>query len=452
MEDKKFCSHCGEEMKKEANYCNSCGKPVKIDKELDTESEEIKKDAIPESNDSEFNDLSKKISSKTSEMANETKNKADEIADKLTKKTGKKFKGTYLIVAAIAIIIIGSFGTYKVMSNQKTSIIGDVEISYNGYNGIGEATIKGDYATKEQAAIAKKVGYSSSDVQAVKEGNYSVLTADETKLAQYTKYINDTKVSLNKSTKLSNGEKLTLKVTTSLKDNPIKSQEKSVKVNQLKKSTKIDWDGLKNDSPISFKGFNHFGKIDYNSDVYSINDESTDGLSNDDKVNLIINDNYISKLASKGIIYSGKTSETVTVSGLEDSPKINNQSELLSQIDSLAKSENKSSDYTTYTVTRQESYFIGKNVKGYYSSDDDDAGDTFSIISIYKIDQKSTYGDPSTTYEIYGYQNLKDISGKVNIQSLTDNDQINNLYYSDSSKEDVLNSLKKDYPSLVKIN
>lgn len=367
----------------------------------------------------------------------------------------KKNKRYFIIGGAVIAIIIVAIGIFSFMSSRPKDIINEVKIEFSGYNKAGSATLSGNYQSVMKSIIAKKVGYSNSDVEAVQKGNEQVLTADYTKSRQVEKYIEDTTVRLNKESNLSNGDKLILSVKTSLKDNPIKSSKKTIKVSGLKKSKIYTMEALMKKYPIKVTGYNHFGSLDYNHNFYELaNSSDSDTTSNEvtelkngDSVKLSLSGYIINGLLKKGYVLQGEKTTTIKVSDLLDSPKISNLNDLLNQLDAVVKKLNKSDGFNTYTVSRQDSYFIGKNISAY-----DTKG--FSIVTIYKVDDDSTAlgeHEHKTKYVVDGYEGLELTKDKVNIPAREEAD----IYFSPgeyTSSKEALDSLKSDYPSLVKIN
>ncbi|MBK5076254.1 zinc ribbon domain-containing protein [Lactococcus lactis] len=370
------------------------------------------------------------------------------------RKLFEKNKKYFIIAGAVIALVIVVIGVFSFVNSRPKNIINEVKVDFSGYNKQGSATLSGNYKYVMESIIAKKVGYSNSDVQAVQKGNDRVLTADYTKSRQVEKYIEDTTIGLNKESDLSNGDKLILSIKTSLKDNPIKTSKKTIKVSGLKKSTTYTMNDIIKKYPIKITGYNHFGTLDYNDKIYTFSDSSDSSnfgdnekqLTNGDSIKVYLSSDYISNLSDKGQIIEGKPETMIKVSGLLDSPKISNQSDLLNQIDTVVRNYNKSDDYAKYEVTRQDSYFIGENISASNSSG-------FSIVSIYKIDDDNTLIKEKTTkYYIYGYAGLKLSGDKINIPALNEDDiygRYENIY---NSAQEALDSLKSKYPSLVKIN
>ncbi|QDK70185.1 hypothetical protein [Lactococcus protaetiae] len=304
-------------------------------------------------------------------LEDKTENISKLDAVSLKQRFGGKNKQYIILAGSIVFIIVLIIGVFSFVNSRPKNIITNIDVKYSGYNKLGIAVLSENYKNEMEAIIAKKVGYSSSDVDAVKKGNDDVLTANITKMAQLTKYLDDTVVKLSKDNNLSNGDKITLSVTTSLKDNPIKSAKKALTVSGLEKSTVYKISDIIKKYPIKVIGYNHFGSLTYNDEIFNLSqttdsylaDEGGKNLTNGDSVKMYLSNSYVAALAKKGFILSGKGDTTIKVSGLLDSPKISNLNDLLSQIDTVVRSDKKSDDYDTYTITRQESYFIGENIQ-----------------------------------------------------------------------------------------
>ncbi|MEY8307170.1 zinc ribbon domain-containing protein [Enterococcus faecium] len=327
-------------------------------------------------------------------------------------------KKQWTIAGGSTATIIVLIGIFFFINQMPKSIIDDVSVDFNGYNHQGTATLSGKYADKIDNIISKKKNISRSDFS----------------------------VKLDKDSGLSNGDKVKIMISSNIKNSPVKSQTKTVTVSGLKKSTVYTIDDVLKDSPIQWIGFNHYGSAKINTDIYDTEDETTD-LSNGDSITLTLNQDYIAQEATKGKILDGSDIKKVEVSGLEDSPKITNLDSLLSQIDTVARDDNHSTSYLKYTVTRQESYFIGTNINNSWLGDTNYDSAEFSVISIYKIDSKMD-DRTSTFYKIYSYSNLVLNNNQVSVASLNSKNQYSD-YNSFDSVQEAFDSLKSKYPSIT---
>lgn len=332
---------------------------------------------------------------------------------KITKKQWK-------ISGGVIGLIIVIFGIFSVINNMQKSVINDVKIEFSGYNHEGTANLYGDYSKKINDIMSKKKNMSADDIS----------------------------VTLNKDYGLSNGDKVTVRISSALKKSPIKTETKTFTVSGLKKSKSYTIDGLL--KSVTFSGFNHYGKVDYDNNIFSTRDDNTK-LSNGDKITLQLSEDYIRSESLKGKVLNGVSKKTVEVAGLKDTAQISNLNDLLNQTDSAARADNQSSSFSTYTVTRQDSYFIGKNIaNSWFSGESDDVGQ-FSVLTIYKIDEKSDDTSEPSKYKVYGYSGLRLQNGKVDISSLSDDNKYSD-YQSFNSVQEVLDSLKTNYPSISKMN
>lgn len=329
-------------------------------------------------------------------------------------------KKQWLISSGIIGLIIIIFGVFAVINNMQKSVMNDVKVVFSGYNHQGRASLSGNYRDKISDIMNKKKDMSASDIS----------------------------VSLNKSSGLSNGDKVTVRISSTLKKSPVKTETKTFTVSGLKKSTSYTIDSLL--KSVKFNGFNHYGNVEYDKDIFSINDNSTK-LSNGDKITLKLSENYIDQESSKGKVLKGEKTKSVEVSGLKDTAQISNLNDLLNQTDSVARDDNKSNSWSTYTVTRQDSYFVGKSIKNSWFGDSSDTAGEFSVLTIYKIDEKSDNKAEPSKYKVYGYSGLVLKNDKVDISSLSSDNKYSD-YQNFNSVQEVLDSLKTDYPSISKIN
>ena len=344
------------------------------------------------------------------------------------KKNGEKInidfskitKKQWMIGGGIIGLIIIIFGVFAVINNMQKSVMNDVKVEFSGYNHQGRARLSGNFQDKISDIMNKKKDMSASDIS----------------------------VDLNKSSGLSNGDKVTVRISSTLKKSPVKTETKTFTVSGLKKSTSYTIDSLL--KSVKFNGFNHYGQVEYDEDIFSTTDENTE-LSNGDKVTLTLSNDYIDQESLNGKVLKGTKSKAVEVSGLKDTVQPSNLNDLLNQTDSVARDDNKSSSWSTYTVTRQDSYFVGKDITNSWYTDSYDTAGKFSVLTIYKIDEKSDSTTEPSKYKVYGYSGLTLKDNKVDISSLSSNNEYSD-YQTFNSIQEALDSLKTDYPSISKMN
>lgn len=330
-------------------------------------------------------------------------------------------KKQWSIIGGSTVTVIILLGIFFFINQMPKSIIDDVSVGFTGYNHQGTAALSGDYEDKIDDIINKKTDINRSDIS----------------------------IKLDKDSELSNGDKVKVMISSDVKNSPVKSQTKTVTVSGLKKSTSYTIDDVLKDNPIQWIGFNHYGSAKIDNEIFDTEDETTD-LSNGDSITLTLNPDYIEQETTKGKILDGSDLKKVEVTGLEDSPQITNLGSLLSQIDTVARDDNHSTSYTKYTVTRQGIYFIGTDINSSWFSDTEDDSAKFSVVSIYKIDSK-TSDTTSTSYKIYGYSNLSLNNNQVNVSSLNSDDQYSD-YNSFDSIQEAFDSLKSEYPSITALS
>ena len=366
-------------------------------------------------------------------LEDKTENISKPDAVSLKQRFGGKNKQYIILAGSIIFIIALIIGGFSFINNRPKDIINKVEIRFSGYNKKGTATLNGNYKNEIGAIIAKKIGYSSSDVEAVRKGNDSVLTADSKRMSQFYKYMDNTNVSLDKSDNLSNGDNVVLKVNSSLKDSPIKSAKKNFRVSGLKKSNSYTVEDILKKFPIKVSGYNYYGFMEYKEGVYDTSGEdkiNLHRLENGDIVKISLLDSYIKLLSERGIFLQGSKTTTIKVSNLKTSVGASNLSEVLSQIDTNVKVQF-GGDYI-----RQSTHYIGESITHFDPN-------SFSIILIYK---QLDSGEPSYFY--YGYEGLKLENGKINIDSLNKENNYQS-YASYDSADKALSALETSVSTLI---
>lgn len=434
VEETPRCINCGEELPAGAVFCAKCGTAQTAEKAADNPTAPAQASPSPA-----------------------VAGTAPAPVEK--KPTNKKL---WITIASVLAVLAIAGGVFAYINSLPKSIIKDVKVSFSGYNTMGTANISGNYENKEMEIIGKKVGFSSSDIQALEKGNLSSISTaigNAQKLTQFEKYSQDVKVYLSKSDNLSNDNKVTLYVKTTLKDNPIKSESKEYTVKGLDKSSTYTLDDVLKSDPVKFTGWNHFGSIKSDS-TYDINNDSSDSssssLTNGDKVYVKLNQSYVYQQQQKGRIFKGENGESISVTGLQDTPKISNLAELQTQEDTVARANNKTDtgDFgTTYTITRLDSYFVGTDISNWGSYDDNSSDGSFSVVTLYKIvshyNSDTDNKNDQTNYEFYGYSGLQLTGDKVNVSALTDSNKYSGN--SEDTQQAAIDDLKSDYASALVI-
>ncbi|ETD04264.1 hypothetical protein N568_0108750 [Lactococcus garvieae TRF1] len=129
--------------------------------------------------------------------------------EKINIDLSKITKKQWMISGEIAALILAIFVGYTIVNNMQKSVIKDVKVEFSGYNHQGEARLAGNYDEKIADIMSKKTDMGSSDISVV----------------------------LDKTSGLSNGDEVTVTISSELKKSPVKSETKTFTVSGLKKST-----------------------------------------------------------------------------------------------------------------------------------------------------------------------------------------------------------------------
>lgn len=298
------------------------------------------------------------------------------------------------IIISITIVLVAVLGVYLVYVSQPKSITDDLEISYKGYDGSGTISYNSDEIDKKIATIAyRAAGLSNSDIDALLNDDYVALldiNSDASKTKKLLKaeaIISDVSYHFDKTSGLSNGDKVKFQVSRNAKSSPIKSETKTFTVKGLTKVKNISIAQLLKENPVTVSGFNGYGKVDLpkvddndEKTVFEVKDAISDDshLKNGDKLTLKLTKDYLESLEAKGERVDKKTIE-YEVSGLKELTSISNINDLLAKNDTLVKSKYENSDYVTYTLEKQRDYI--KYISDSYLS----SSAQLSIVSVYKI-------------------------------------------------------------------
>lgn len=387
----------------------------------------------------------------------------------------------------IALVLVLGVLVYSI-SNKKTDLSESVKVEFSGYNGSGSLSYNsGDIEELAAEAALEYEGISKVTAKKiVSDGDLAYLDEDELSDKMYEKIfkagelIENVSFDFDKTTDLSNGDKVTFVVKVDGDKSPIKATKRTFKVSGLKKSKTTTFKELLKDSPIKFTGYNGFGRVS-ESDKYIISGHTNKYLNNGDKVKVKLAPDYVYySLESKGVNVKDKDSTVkVEVSGLKDIQDIKNIDEVFSKLEDYVKSDNKneSDDYHTvnYTIEPQDD-FIMYNANSDSDSDYDDSTDDvndsnntdygysenegqLNVARIYKITETLTKSeksiiDPGKTtttewYSIYGYNGLDIYDNKLVLSNMS-----SKAYYDSSNYDDAdsasSNLKSKDYVEYVK--
>lgn len=291
------------------------------------------------------------------------------------------------------------------------SIVKEIEVEFSGYNGDGIGSLNHDVIDQTIYEISLlEAGINKTDAQAVAQGDelvYARLDADPQtsgKLRQAELLAESVDYSLDKEDGLSNGDQVVLTIETSSKESPVKAETKAFTVTGLKDYKTVAITDIIDIEQLSVTGFDGYGRLNLKQDWVDKVEASTDSqsLRNGDKITLMVTDSYKEELKSQGQVVS-KTSLEYDVKGLKNLTDISNLSDSLAKNDSYIKSEFKNNRHNTYTLEPQK-HFIR-----YAYGNDESAKGRVELITVYKITDKFSLLDNTTTdvyYKYYGYKSF----------------------------------------------
>ncbi|NQP54762.1 hypothetical protein HO912_05430 [Streptococcus suis] len=337
---------------------------------------------------------------------------ADQIKDFVSKAKDFVLKNKIAVLSAIGVSVIAVAG-YTYYQSQPKSILSAVDVSFEGYDGYGTLSYDSSAIQEEVTRIAlKNSGLNNEQVEAVIDNDPIILAEiwEEPKLSKkltkaYT-IVENVDFQFSKTDELKNGEKITFVVKNGSKKSPIKAEKKEFKVEGLQETETISTADFLNEYPVTFQGFNGYGKLvlpedEYGSYILSTEStEGTDNYKNGDKVKLVVSSEYLSELQSEGKKLESNTVE-VEVEGLKEISDITNIADALAKNETLVKSRYENSEYRTYTIEAQKSYIA-------YLTDYDSSYQVY-LVTVYKITDTYKNAFSSTTettvdYVEYGYR------------------------------------------------
>lgn len=329
------------------------------------------------------------------------------------------------VIAAVAVLIATIVGL-NIYSAQPKSVLGDIEVSFSGYNGYGVLEYNHEDIQKEIAAIAyQKAGFDKEQIDGLLNED-SIIMADiyndselTTKMNKAAAIMETVSFKFDKTSELSNGDTIVLSVKTSSKKSPIKSETKKYKVEGLDKVETITAKQFLKDYPVEFQGFNGYGKaiLPVDKDDMSILSLATterDGsYKNGDKVKFVVSTAYIESLEADGKKLEADEIE-LTVSGLKEISEVGNVTEALAKNETYIKAEHENTSNTTYTLEKQKSYIAYKT--DYWG--DDGSGQIY-LITVYKISTVTTgiFAENKVQYAYYGYRYYITSDNKLDLET-----------------------------------
>lgn len=336
-------------------------------------------------------------------------------------------KESIAVLAAVGVVFIGvvSFVGYNIYQSQPKSLVSELKVEFTGYDESGTLTYNEDALNVMVSELSyQKAGFNKEQSAALAKNDPVALSAVATnpqfasKATLAKAMINSIDFNFDKKSGLKNGDEVTFTVTTTSAKSPIKAEKKTFKVENLKEYEKVKVEDLLKEAPVTFTGFNGYGKVEIKEnskgdDVFEFDSNNRyENLKNGDKLTLKVSQRYLERLKSEGKTVSEKKVE-VTVEGLKELTDVRNLSEFPKKIDDYSKSENKNFAGTTYTLESQGSY-----LKVLPSGNNRNSNGQLSLVTIYKITE--TYSGKNTVhYQVYGYNAFLLNDGKLDLDAVS---------------------------------
>ncbi|KAF1294176.1 zinc ribbon domain-containing protein [Candidatus Enterococcus leclercqii] len=453
MGNMKNCPKCGQELAPNALFCPNCGQKLTDEsaEAMEKKTVQLENEGVGKRQDDRFQN--NQLSVKT----------PNPIVEKFIIFI-KKYR-IPLVIAAVALIAIIGFFNY--VNSRPVDISGNVKVTFDGYDSQGVANYNSDKIYSEISEKAyEKAGFKEKDAEGILNGDGTIIdklqkvSGYASRLGKAASLIQNVQIKMNKTESLKNGDKvvLTIKDNNEDKDKFIKDSKKEFTVKGLKGIESFTAEDLLKDVKYSFSGYDGFGKLTVTDNPYSNETESIftnqyndSNYSNGDKVTLEIEPNLIASESHEGRVFEGDTFIETEVKNLKSINDIEKKEDILKQIDTYAKAQNKSNDYRTYQVERVESYLRVTDEYNYWGNSND-AEINCEIQSIYKITDTETTGDKKEAevyYEIYGYSIVPVKGNAFQAKDLSGGSSYS--WGQEKSVEDCVNTLKADHPDFEKI-
>lgn len=352
-----------------------------------------------------------------------------------------------LIVLGLAII---AFVGYNFYQGQPKSLAKEVRVEFSGYSESGTLTYNEEViAAMIKELSYKKAGFNKEQAQALSHNDPVALSALATnpqlasKASLAKAMISSVRYEFDKKSELKNGDEVTFTVTTTSQNSPVKAEKKTFKVETLKEYEKVSKEDLLKLTPVSFEGFNGYGRVSIpetkdEEDIFTIDgDSNPKDLKNGDSIKLVVRDYYLKKLKKEGKVPAEKSFE-VQVSGLKEVSEIKELKDILKKIEDYSKSENKNSSSSSYTLEPQGTFL------GVFSSSNSAYENVIGLSIIYKVTETKSDGSKETHFKDYGYASGVKKDGSVDMDKL-EKLQFNTTTDLEGLKSYLLNSKFKEY-------
>ena len=327
-------------------------------------------------------------------------------------KQAKEFvlKHKFAVIGAIVALVVAISGWtwYQAQPKSVTSV---VEVSFSGYDGYGVLEYNYEDLGNEIARVSfLKAGFSKDQAEELIKGDSVILAevdSDPYLSAKYSRalaMIGSVSYEFDKTTDLSNGDTIVLKIKTTSNKSPVKKETKKFTVEGLDKVEKISTKEFLEEYTVEYVGYDGYGGMELPEDengnsIFSYSgDNESNNLKNGDSIELTVSSDFLYQLQEEGKKLESDTVE-VEVSGLTSISEVGNLAEALSKNDTYIKSDYENSSSTTYTLEKQKSYISYQT--GYYDSSS--SGQVY-LVSVYKVTTVSKYSDTTVEYVYYGYR------------------------------------------------
>lgn len=321
-------------------------------------------------------------------------------------------KRTWTIIGVIIAVLVL---TAIYFNNRKVNLINssNPKVEFSGYEGSGSASFDKNSMTTEAAKIiGKKIGIDKGNLDKVvgyaESGDSSDLAVwgteisgdERAKFLKLVKLLTETEISMDKTSGLSNGDKVKLIVkVANNKENPIKSSEKIYKVHGLKKIKSQSTEDVIKGLNVSFSGFNKHGVVNIkssnSSESATFNIKNNGKLSNGDHVTINVPESLLNQ---NGVKYTGTRSFTKTVNGLTDASKISNLDEVQKLTDSMMNDKFKNDSYSHYSITMVNMFVNPTDAnKDYWNEPSSNRDSTSSEVT---LNEKSSTGNSGNKVKV----------------------------------------------------
>jgi hypothetical protein len=238
----------------------------------------------------------------------------------------KKSVGIFIVL----LLVLFSLGGYIYFQSQPKSVFNVLTVEFSGYDGDGELkeSNETEFQSWMEQIILEKAGVDKDQAKlfATDPDGQKKIESDPryaSKMPLIKSMFESVHIDIDKQSGLKNGEEVTITVTVTNPNVPIKSEKKTFKVENLKEYEKVSAEDLIKEANIQFTGVDGYGKLvdKTNSVLEYTGIDKPQNLKNGDKLTFKVKDSYLKELKSKGKTFEENVVE-VTVSGLKSKEEI----------------------------------------------------------------------------------------------------------------------------------